>query len=82
MFPVPISDSSQMFTEHPCANFSFMPPPISPKRTGPRRKFSNYLVVIVYQYWVWWFQGLTIKVTSDFKDFDFCLNYEILADVS
>ncbi|XP_078168168.1 tRNA (met) cytidine acetyltransferase, putative (DUF616) [Carex rostrata] len=36
MFPVPISDSSQMFTEHPCANFSFMPPPISPKRTGPR----------------------------------------------
>ncbi|KAF3335085.1 hypothetical protein FCM35_KLT21689 [Carex littledalei] len=36
MFPAPISDSSQMFTEHPCANFSFMPPPISPKRTGPR----------------------------------------------
>ncbi|KAJ4749679.1 transmembrane protein (DUF616) [Rhynchospora pubera] len=36
MLPVPISDPRQMFTQHPCANFSFMPPPISPKRTGPR----------------------------------------------
>ncbi|KAJ3670994.1 hypothetical protein LUZ60_008420 [Juncus effusus] len=36
LIPVPIADPSQLFTEHPCANFSFTPPPLNPKRTGPR----------------------------------------------
>ncbi|XP_072966534.1 probable hexosyltransferase MUCI70 isoform X1 [Typha angustifolia] len=34
--PIPVHPPIAAFTEHPCANFSFSPPPADRKRTGPR----------------------------------------------
>ncbi|XP_073007037.1 probable hexosyltransferase MUCI70 [Typha latifolia] len=34
--PTPVYPSNAIFTRHPCESFSFPPPPVDRKRTGPR----------------------------------------------